>query len=175
MMMRTTLVSWFLLLTACCNSYAGSVTEYLKTMPDSICPLALASIPDNATDDYLHLTLSDVSQLEMRTLAAEGADTLICVVQTFKAPLAESDVRIYDTQWKEVRRITFRLADVIGDDAAKKYRTFFEPLLIEAHLSADNEGLILTVSHTNLSADEKKEIEGLKLQTSLNWNGKTFK
>lgn len=167
------ILGFFLLLSL--GVSARTAGECLRMMPDSICPLANDVKPDRETSEYLHVALSEVSELEMRMLPSVDGDTLVCVVQTFKAPLAESDVRVYDLEWKECKRLAFGLADILGEEPSSSLRSLFDPLLISAHLDAESENITLILSYSNLSDEEKKEIEGLKLQTTLKWNGETFK
>ena len=54
------------------------------------------------TDDYLFLQASSASTIEMKLLPVTDTTQVICVVRTYMAPAADSDVSFYDTTWKEL-------------------------------------------------------------------------
>ena len=49
-------------------------------------------------DKYLKLKLSEHCVVEMRLLS----DSTFCMVQTYNAPVPDSRVRLFDTQWHEL-------------------------------------------------------------------------
>lgn len=59
---------------------------------------------DSLTDDFLSLSTSEGSYVEMK-LFAEGADSFICVNRTYLGQAADSEVKIYDLSWNFVRRV----------------------------------------------------------------------
>ena len=61
-------------------------------------------ILDSLTDDFLSLSTSEGSYVEMK-LFAEGADSFICVNRTYLGQAADSEVKIYDLSWNFVRRV----------------------------------------------------------------------
>lgn len=54
------------------------------------------------TDNYLLLQLTDVSTLEMRLLPLADSIQVICMVKTVCGSACDSEVRFFDTQWKEL-------------------------------------------------------------------------
>ena len=57
---------------------------------------------DSLTEDYLSLSTSEGSYVEMK-LFAEATDTFICVNRTYFGKTADSEVKIYDLSWRFVR------------------------------------------------------------------------
>ena len=59
------------------------------------------------TDDYLYLKMTSVSSMEMKLLPLKDSLKVICVVQTYQAPVSDSKVRFYDTDWKPLEASRF--------------------------------------------------------------------
>lgn len=101
------------------------INHYFKVMPDSLCPLLTAnnkadfadflasnmpakvrnklgntSEMTRLTPDYLHLRMSANSTWEMKLLPVKDTVSVICVVRTYTAPHADSDVTFYTTDWQ---------------------------------------------------------------------------
>lgn len=51
------------------------------------------------TDDYLYLKMTSASSMEMKLLPLNDSLKVVCVIQTYQAPVADSKVRFYDTDW----------------------------------------------------------------------------
>ena len=54
------------------------------------------------TDDYLLMQSTSVSTMEMKLLPVNDSVNIICMVQTYQAPVADSRISFYDTAWKEL-------------------------------------------------------------------------
>lgn len=54
------------------------------------------------TSDYLSLKMSGSSEVQMKLLPVNDSVKIVCVVHTYKGPAADSDIRFYSTQWKEL-------------------------------------------------------------------------
>ena len=54
------------------------------------------------TDDYLQLKVSSVSSAEMKLFPVNDSTKVICVVRTYRGPVADSQVTFYSTDWKEL-------------------------------------------------------------------------
>lgn len=127
-------------------------------------------------DDYLVFKTSDAGKLEMKLLPQTDSTAVICMVETVVGPLADSNVRFFDQEWKEltasevesmlkVRVQAERPAveaffpDVPDekrekvDDAINELRDL---LLMEANLSAEDNSITWKLSTAELSKDVKK-------------------
>lgn len=97
------------------------------------------------TDDYMLIRLSSRSQVEMKLVprAAQG-DTILCFVHTVEAGAADSHVRFFTPEWKELPIVCERpsvdafMEEGMNEDA----RAFLRGLpLMSASLSADDTSL----------------------------------
>lgn len=94
------------------------------------------------TDDYLLIRLSSRSQVEMKMVSrAVQGDTILCFVHTVEAGAADSQVRFYSLQWKDLP-ITMSRPPVevfIEDGMADDAQAFLRGLpLMKASLSAED-------------------------------------
>ncbi|WP_455997949.1 DUF3256 family protein [Phocaeicola barnesiae] len=105
------------------------------------------------TDDYLYLKMTSVSSMEMKLLPLNDSLKVVCVIQTYQAPVADSKVRFYDTDWKPLEAsrfidlpadsLFFRTpANKVQADSLQNLRTHTDISLQEARLSADNRTLL---------------------------------
>lgn len=85
---------------------------------------------DTLTADYLHLTLTDVSSVEMKLVKKEK-DTVLVVVHTAAAPVKDSVVKCYTADWKEK-------ASQISRPAFSAYETKSRASLTEEQLQLLN-------------------------------------
>ena len=97
------------------------------------------------TDDYLYLKMTSVSSMEMKLLPLKDSLKVICVVQTYQAPVSDSKVRFYDTDWKPLEAsrfidlpadsLFFRTpANKVQADSLQNLRTHTDISLQEARL-----------------------------------------
>lgn len=171
--MTRRIVTFIIAATLSMSSFAKPIGEYFKAIPASICPFADKAVISEETVDYLSASVTSVSDIQMRFLTNSEGAKVICLVKTFKAPEAESEVTTYDLDWNEIETHKFCLEDISSEaSAASKY---FEPLLISATLHSASGEITLKVTPVDLSDEEKESIKDIKLQTTLKWNGKTFK
>ncbi len=122
------------------------------------------------TNDYLKINTTSVSSEEMKLLPVNDSVKVICLVRTFKAPAADSDIKFYSTDWKELPSEKFlkfpeqndfyiTSPDSIGDVANKA-----DMSLIKAELSlSDN---IISFYFTTPDYLDKESAEELKKYVS---------
>lgn len=105
------------------------------------------------TDDYLYLKMTSASSMEMKLLPLNDSLKVVCVIQTYQAPVSDSKVRFYDTDWKPLEAsrfidlpadsLFFRTpANKVQADSLQNLRTHTDISLQEARLSADNRTLL---------------------------------
>lgn len=105
------------------------------------------------TDDYLYLKMTSASSMEMKLLPLNDSLKVVCVIQTYQAPVADSKVRFYDTDWNLLE--TSRFIDLPVDslffrtpvtkaqaDSLQNLRTHTDISLQEARLSAGEQTLL---------------------------------
>lgn len=101
------------------------VKSVFVQMPDSVCPFLTAvnradcidfleskmkakvenrfgreSEMTDLTRDYIRIQMSNQSIWQMKLLAADDSTQVICVVSTACAPVCDSDIHFYTTDWK---------------------------------------------------------------------------
>lgn len=127
---------------------------------------------DSLTEDFMVLRTSEVSCVEMKFFA-EGTDTLICVNRIYMGPVADSEVKVFDTSWSFVRTVprpeVARFVRSVGDiqpwteemaDTMRMVRAEAEFLpLMRATLRSASPGIVWTLQTSEFSKDIKKVAE----------------
>ena len=127
---------------------------------------------DSLTEDFMVLRTSEASCVEMK-LFAEGTDTLICVNRIYMGPVADSELKVFDTSWSFVRTVprpdVARFVRSVGDiqpwteemaDTMRMVRAEAEFLpLMRATLSSASPGIVWTLQTSEFSKDIKKVAE----------------
>lgn len=127
---------------------------------------------DSLTEDFMVLRTSEASCVEMK-LFAEGTDTLICVNRIYMGPVADSEVKVFDTSWSLVRTVprpdVARFVRSVEDiqpwteemaDTMRMVRAEAEFLpLMRATLRSALPGIVWTLQTSEFSKDIKKVAE----------------
>lgn len=186
----------FICLLVSLSVQAQTLKELFVTMPDTLTPLLTkvnredfgdflasnmkaevrnrfgkSSEMTELTDDYLYLKMTSVSSLEMKLLPLSDSLKVICVVQTYQAPVADSKIRFYDVGWKQLDASRFidlpddslffrKPVNEIQADSLQNLRTHTDVSLQEARLSADDR--TITFHYTTLEYLDKKTSAELK-------------
>lgn len=145
------------------------------------------SVMDTLSTDYLQMTTSASSSVQMLLLPRSGSDSLLCVIKTFLGTEKESEVRFYDQQWQEVNSQDLLPADAYTLDgyfkakpdtmSEEKFRELhlaLEPKMWGVELSAADKTLVFRLSLPLLSNEEKVQLNALLMQRKFKWNDKTF-
>lgn len=197
MKMKRTALIVFLLALASGISAQLRMRDIFAQLPDSVLPLTTRNnrldcidfiengmearvknlfgdqvVLDSLTEDFMVLRTSEVSCVEMK-LFAEGTDTLICVNRIYMGPVADSEVKVFDTSWSFVRTVprpdVARFVRSVGDiqpwtekmaDTMRMVRAEAEFLpLMRATLSSASPGIVWTLQTSEFSKDIKKVAE----------------
>lgn len=146
------------------------------------------TILDTLTAVYLRATLSQSATLQMRVMPTDGADSLICVVKTLRAPAKESEISFYDSSWRplaEVRQsvdslletLPARLVSRPDSMPEERYRELvqmIDPVMVEATLSPDEDALVFRLSTPLLPSGEKEAVARVLSQRKFKWEGHSF-
>ncbi|MEG1564487.1 MAG: DUF3256 family protein [Bacteroides sp.] len=136
--------------------------------------------------DYLCLQLSPQTTWQMKLLPASDSTKVICVVSSACAPVCDSRIQFYTTDWKELPASDFLKLPVMNDfiiapdaadaDAFGHALQKADMLLLKADLCKTDEGLTFTL--TTPEYMEKETAEKLKpfLRRSLHyrWQANQF-
>ncbi len=142
------------------------------------------TVMDTLTTNYLSLTLSPSSSMQMKVLPGADGDSVICVVRTFCGPAAESTVELYRSDWTLQRTLPLAQEgvdafvskpDTMNLTKFNELKAFLKPLLVAATLSPSEDSLSLEVSVPLASKADRKAVEAILLQRKVNWTGSMFK
>ena len=197
MKMKRTALIVFLLALASGISAQLRMRDIFAQLPDSVLPLTTRNnrldcidfiengmearvknlfgdqvVLDSLTEDFMVLRTSEASCVEMK-LFAEGTDTLICVNRIYMGPVADSELKVFDTSWSFVRTVprpdVARFVRSVGDiqpwteemaDTMRMVRAEAEFLpLMRATLSSASPGIVWTLQTSEFSKDIKKVAE----------------
>lgn len=197
MNMKRTALIVFLLALASGISAQLRMRDIFAQLPDSVLPLTTRNnrldcidfiengmearvknlfgdqvVLDSLTEDFMVLRTSEASCVEMK-LFAEGTDTLICVNRIYMGPVADSEVKVFDTSWSFVRTVprpdVARFVRSVGDiqpwteemaDTIRMVRAEAEFLpLMRATLRSASPGIVWTLQTSEFSKDIKKVAE----------------
>lgn len=142
------------------------------------------SVMDTLTADFAQITMSKSSVLQMKKLPSAAGDTLVCVVKTFSMPEKESEIYLYDQDWKRMpdavnlpalSESLIQKPDTMTEDRYHELKQMIEPMMVSADLMQQENAIVVKLALPLVSADDKKKINALRVQRKLNWNGKDFK
>lgn len=135
------------------------------------------------TDNLIVFHSSEARILEYRMLPTEKGDSILCLIDTYFGPVSESNVTLYDSDWNLTRRFDLQefcdksaFSDSARNVADVALFPELEKPLVSASFDKDDEkALIVTNCLPLLSEEKNNKQKALKVQTSLKWDGKTFK
>ncbi len=193
--------------------HALSLRELWVNMPDSVLPvlnksmrtefvdlvdmgvkpevknlLEENSVLDTLTSDFLQLTSSKASTIQLKLLPCEGKDSLLCMVRTWNGPEKESEVSFYDQKWERLDASGFLAQDIIHSASSffqakpdtmsmEKYEGLIsglEPQFSYSFLSPKSNIITFCLSLPLVTESEKKEIQALLMQRKFKWDDKKF-
>lgn len=145
------------------------------------------SLLDTLTNDYLHVNLTPSSELELKLLPISDSTSVICMVKTFSAPAAESQICFFSTDWHPIEN-TFGLEMeqwnverfVVKPDtmSQEKYDNIINSIdfkLLQAKLSPSENTLTLSMNVPLINVDNKDELKRILKQINLKWSNAAFK
>lgn len=133
------------------------------------------------TPDYLHVSLTNASEWEMKLLAT-NKDTLICVIHTRRAPAARSTIRMFRKNWQPAASTLPQPAPAdfvaAGDTTDHDERTDILARLsthfTEAHWNNSTCTLILRLSTEALNDTMRTKAEALLRPLHYRWEDGHF-
>lgn len=186
------------------NVYAKSIKEIWTSLPDSMLVYLDKNIRtecinlmetgmkpevtnklggktkiDTLTSNFISVTLTKASTLQIKLMPTQN-DTILCVVHTFNAPVAESSIMLYTQEWEKISDITFNIDSLIfKPDTMEQYeyeklKLYMDPYLIKAELSPKSEYLIVSASIANIATEDRDKINAILMQRKFKWNGYSF-
>lgn len=166
---------------------------------------------DTLTSTFLAATLSKAHTLQMKLLPASGSgsgsasgsasglgssmvsgsgsssslsscDSVLCVVRSWDGPKRDSEVQLFDRQWKPLQApFTFSAdsfvcrPDTMSEERFSRLVALLDPIMFSVSLSPAENVLLVKLSPVVPNPDDEKAIEQILVQRKLKWDGKTFK
>ena len=137
---------------------------------------------DTLTSDYIAITLSESSKLEMKLLPRDGSN-IICMVQTYYGTAAESIISFWQLDWQQLPDISMpalenieliKKPDSLSVTEFNKIKAMISPKMIEMRLSPDDNSLLLSYSLPDVNKEDSELIKSILVQKKINWNGEIF-
>ena len=164
---------------------------------------------DTLTSTFLAATLSKAHTLQMKLLPASGSgsasasgsasglgssmvsgsssslsscDSVLCVVRSWDGPKRDSEVQLFDLQWKPLQApLTFSAdsfvcrPDTMSEERFSRLVAMLDPIMFSVSLSPAENVLLVKLSPVVPNPEDEKAIEQILVQRKLKWDGKTFK
>ncbi len=137
---------------------------------------------DTLTSDYIAVTLSESSKLEMKLLPRDGSN-IICMVRTYYGTAAESIISFWQLDWQQLPDISMpalenieliKKPDSLSVTEFNKIKAMISPKMIEMRLSPDDNSLLLSYSLPDVNKEDSELIKSILVQKKINWNGEIF-
>ena len=137
---------------------------------------------ETLTSDYIAITLSESSKLEMKLLPRDGSN-IICMVRTYYGTAAESIISFWQLDWQQLPDISMpalenieliKKPDSLSVTEFNKIKAMISPKMIEMRLSPDDNSLLLSYSLPDVNKEDSELIKSILVQKKINWNGEIF-
>lgn len=185
----------FLLVLFAVVGNAKSMKDIWATIPDSLLPyidrthrlemtdfigmglkgdvdniMGSKSVMDTITDNFIQVTLSEASILQIKKMQQPDGDSILCLVQTWNGPESESVVNFYDQQWQRldknvdlksyIPQLLIR-PDTMSMDNYDKLLGNIDFSMVKANLSPNSDELTITLSVPIADNSKKKLLKPL--------------
>ena len=111
-----------------------------------------------------------------------SCDSVLCVVRSWDGPKRDSEVQLFDRQWKPLQApLTFSAdsfvcrPDTMSEERFSRLVALLDPIMFSVSLSPAENVLLVKLSPVVPNPDDEKAIEQILVQRKLKWDGKTFK
>lgn len=111
-----------------------------------------------------------------------SCDSVLCVVRSWDGPKRDSEVQLFDRQWKPLQApLTFSAdsfvcrPDTMSEERFSRLVAMLDPIMFSVSLSPVENVLLVKLSPVVPNPEDEKAIEQILVQRKLKWNGKTFK
>lgn len=135
---------------------------------------------DKLTDDFLHLTVTPLSVMEMKLLPLNDTLQAVAVVKTVAGPAKDSVVRLYLSDWSRQLNLEDHIqypdaqaywtkgADEMSDEE-KQLLAQLDPVLIQVVLSPENKSFVFRRSYGMLPKTDQPQAEKLLKDVAVDW------
>lgn len=168
-------------------------TLQMKLLPASGSGLGSASASASGSGSALGSSLGSGSGSSMGSASSmvsgsgsssslSSCDSVLCVVRSWDGPKRDSEVQLFDRQWKPLQApLTFSAdsfvcrPDTMSDERFSRLVALLDPIMFSVSLSPAENVLLVKLSPVVPNPEDEKAIEQILVQRKLKWDGKTFK
>lgn len=111
-----------------------------------------------------------------------SCDSVLCVVRSWDGPKRDSEVQLFDRQWKPLQApLTFSAdsfvcrPDTMSEERFSRLVAMLDPIMFSVSLSPAENVLLVKLSPVVPNPEDERAIEQILVQRKLKWDGKTFK
>ena len=111
-----------------------------------------------------------------------SCDSVLCVVRSWDGPKRDSEVQLFDRQWKPLQApLTFSAdsfvcrPDTMSEERFSRLVALLDPIMFSVSLSPAENVLLVKLFPVVPNPEDEKAIEQILVQRKLKWDGKTFK
>lgn len=132
------------------------------------------------TDNYLHLTVSQSSSMQMKLLPTTSGDTLICIINTACAEACDSRIRFFDKKWKQKEPTLYFTKPSIKEffiesDTVEKALDIADIYLVELNISAASDSLSARYTMPQyMNREDSSTVAPQLRQLHYRWNGNRY-
>lgn len=168
-------------------------TLQMKLLPAAGSGLGAASASASGSSSALGSSLGSGSGSSMGSASSmvsgsgsssslSSCDSVLCVVRSWDGPKRDSEVQLFDRQWKPLQApLTFSAdsfvcrPDTMSEERFSRLVALLDPIMFSVSLSPAENVLLVKLSPVVPNPEEEKAIEQILVQRKLKWDGKTFK
>lgn len=154
-------------------------TLQMKLLPASGSGSGSASASVSGTGSALGASLGSASG---SSSSLSSCDSVLCVVRSWDGPKRDSEVQLFDRQWKPLQApLTFSAdsfvcrPDTMSEERFSRLVALLDPIMFSVSLSPAENVLLVKLSPIVPNPEDEKAIEQILVQRKLKWDGKTFK
>lgn len=154
-------------------------TLQMKLLPASGSGLGSASASASGSGSALGSSLGSGS---VSSSSLSSCDSVLCVVRSWDGPKRDSEVQLFDRQWKPLQApLTFSAdsfvcrPDTMSEERFSRLVALLDPIMFSVSLSPVENVLLVKLSPVVPNPEDEKAIEQILVQRKLKWDGKTFK
>ena len=154
-------------------------TLQMKLLPASGSGLGSASASVSGSGSALGASLGSAS---VSSSSLSSCDSVLCVVRSWDGPKRDSEVQLFDRQWKPLQApLTFSAdsfvcrPDTMSEERFSRLVALLDPIMFSVSLSPAENVLLVKLSPVVPNPEDEKAIEQILVQRKLKWDGKTFK
>lgn len=166
-------------------------TLQMKLLPASGSGLGAASASGSGSASGSSLGSASGSSMGSASSKVSGSgsssllsscDSVLCVVRSWDGPKRDSEVQLFDRQWKPLQApLTFSAdsfvcrPDTMSEERFSRLVALLDPIMFSVSLSPAENVLLVKLSPVVPNPEDEKAIEQILVQRKLKWDGKTFK